>query len=225
MRKFVVFLILLGVLLAVLDRVAVAGVEREVARQVAAKYDLSPPPTVEVEGIPFLTQAVSGRYEEIKVRMGRMTTPDGAELSRIDAVLHGVSAPLMDLIQDSATADIRADKVTGTIVISKKTLDARVPQGLRLSGDGDDALNVSGTLSVAGISVPVNARMKIEVVTGGVRLTPSDVNGIKIPDATRALGFTVPVKDLPLNLKIQSVRTTPEGLAVEGLARDVPLRG
>ncbi|MEU9890908.1 DUF2993 domain-containing protein [Sphaerisporangium sp. NPDC051017] len=224
MRKLVVFLVLLGILLAVLDRVAVAGVEKEVARQVAARYDLSSPPTVTVEGIPFLTQAVSGRYEEIQVHIGKMTTPDGVKLSRIDAVLHGVNAPLMDLIQNSATADIRADKVTGTIVISRETLDARVPRGLKLHGNGDNSLTVSGNVTVAGISVPVSARLKIQIVPGGVRLTPSDVNGIQVPDAAKVLGFTVPIKDLPLNLHIQSVRTTAEGLQVQGLGRDVPLR-
>ncbi|RCG31735.1 DUF2993 domain-containing protein [Sphaerisporangium album] len=224
MRKLIVFLVLLGILLAVLDRVAVAGVEKEVARQIAARYDLSSPPTVKVEGIPFLTQAVSGRYEEIRVHIGEMTTSDGAKLSRIDAVLHGVNAPLMDLIQNSATADVRADKVTGTIVISRETLDARAPRGLKLHGNGDNSLTVTGNLTVAGLSVPVSARMKIQIVPGGVRLTPSDVNGVRVPDAAKTLGFTVPIKDLPLNLRIQSVRTTSEGLVVQGLGRDVPLR-
>ncbi|MEU8265522.1 DUF2993 domain-containing protein [Sphaerisporangium sp. NPDC049002] len=225
MRKLIVFLILLGVLLVVVDRVAVAGVQSEVSRQVAAQYDLDTPPKVEVRGIPFLTQAISGRYEEISVAMGPMTTPDGAKISRIDAVLHGVNAPLMDLIQNAATADIRAERVTGTVVISRQTLDARAPRGLKVQGNGDDTLNVTGKLTVAGITIPVTAKMKIEVVKGGVRLTPENVNGIQVPNASRALSFTVPIKDLPLNLKIEKVRTTPEGLAVDGTATDVPLRG
>jgi hypothetical protein len=224
MRKLIVFLILLGVLLVVLDRVAVAGVQSEVARQVAAKYDLSTPPTVEVRGIPFLTQAVAGRYEEIRVSMGSMTTPDGAQISRIDAVLHGVNAPLMDLIQNTSKASITADSVTGTVVISRKTLDSRAPRGLHVQGNGDDTLQVTGKLTVAGIEIPVTAKMKIEVVQGGVRLTPENVNGIQVPNASRLLSFNVPIKDLPLNLKIEKVRTTSEGLAVDGSATDVPLR-
>ncbi|MFC4530205.1 DUF2993 domain-containing protein [Sphaerisporangium dianthi] len=225
MRKLIVFLILLGVLLAVLDRVAVAGVESEVARQVAAQYDLARPPAVKVKGIPFLTQAVAGRYEEVTVSIGKMTLPDGAQISRIDAVLHGVRAPLMDLIQNTAAASVTADKVTGTVVIARQTLDARAPRGLRVSGNGDDSLQVTGKITVAGIVIPVTAKMKIEVVQGGVRLTPENVNGIQVPNATRLLSFTVPIKNLPLNLKIEKVRSTPEGLAVEGTATDVPLRG
>ncbi|MET8161761.1 DUF2993 domain-containing protein [Sphaerisporangium sp. NPDC005289] len=225
MRKLIVFLIFLGVLLAVLDRVAVAGVESEVARQVAAKYDLAQPPAVKVNGIPFLTQAVAGRYEEVTVSIGKMTLPDGARIARIDAVLHDVRAPLMDLIQNSATASVTADKVTGTVVIARQTLDERAPRGLRVAGNGDDSLQVTGKVTVAGIAIPVTAKMKIEVVQGGVRLTPENVNGIQVPNASRLLSFTVPVKNLPLNLKIEKVRSTPEGLAVEGTATDVPLRG
>ncbi|MEO3808085.1 DUF2993 domain-containing protein [Sphaerisporangium sp. B11E5] len=224
MRKFLIFLILLGVVLAVLDRVAVAGVEREIARQVAAKYDLSDEPEVEVRGIPFLTQAVAGRYEEIGVKIGGLSTPDGARISRIDAVLYGVRAPLMDLIQSPATADIRADRVTGIVVISKETLDSRAPRGLKVTGGGDDSLNVTGKIVVAGVEFPVNAKMKIQVVPGGIRLTPESVNGAKVPDAARLLSFNVPIKDLPLSLEIESVRSTSEGLAVEGTATDVPLR-
>ncbi|GAA3843087.1 DUF2993 domain-containing protein [Sphaerisporangium flaviroseum] len=224
MRKLIVFLILLGILLAVVDRVAVAGVQREVARQVAAQYDLSTPPTVEVRGIPFLTQAISGHYERIDVGIGAWTTPDGAKISRIDAVLHGVNAPLMDLIQNTAKADIRAERVTGTVVISRATLDARAPSGLRVEGNGDDTLNVTGKITVAGIAIPVTAKMKIAVVPGGIRLTPESVNGIQVPNASQALSFSVPIKDLPLNLKIEKVRTIAEGLAVDGSATNVPLR-
>ncbi|GGK94795.1 hypothetical protein Sme01_57510 [Sphaerisporangium melleum] len=224
MRKLFVSLILLGVLLAVLDRVAVAGVQREVARQVAARYDLATPPAVEVHGIPFLTQAIAGRYEEVTVSIGRISVPGGAHVERVDAVLRGVRAPLMDLIQNSATADVRADEVTGTVVISRQTLEARAPRGLRVRGNGDDTLQVTGDVTVAGVTIPVTAKMKIEVIKGGIRLTPENVNGIQVPNATRLLSFTVPVKELPLNLKIERVRSIPEGLAVEGRATDVPLR-
>ncbi|GII79671.1 hypothetical protein Sru01_46530 [Sphaerisporangium rufum] len=225
MRKLLVFLVLLGVLLAVLDRVAVAGVEREIARQVAAQYDLPAQPKVEVHGIPFLTQAVAGRYEKITLSMGGMTTPDGAKVAKVDAVLRGVRAPLADLVQNAAGADIRADDVEGTVVISRETLSARAPRGLKIEGGGDDSLQVTGELTVAGITVPVTAKMKVQVVRGGVRLSPESVNGIQVPNASRLLSFDVPIGDLPLNLEIKRVRSVPEGLAVDAVASDVPLRG
>ncbi|MEZ0073041.1 DUF2993 domain-containing protein [Planotetraspora sp. GP83] len=226
MRKLVVFLILLAILLVVVDRVAVVGVQREIARQIEAKYDLAEPPTVRIEGIPFLTQAISGRYEEIAIGMGPMTR-EGVKLSKIDATLYGVSAPLADLLKNAEKTRIRAERVTGTIVISRETLSARAPHGIRVEGDGGDTLKVSGNLTVLGRTVPVTADMKLEVVQGGVRLTPASVKiagGISVPSPERLITFTVPVKNLPLNLKITSVKSTPQGLAVEGTATDVPLR-
>lgn len=123
MRKLVVAVALLAILLVVLDRVAVVGVQREIARQIEAKYDLAQTPSVQVKGIPFLTQAISGRYEEISIGIGKVER-EGVQLERIDATLYGVTAPLSDLIQNAAATEIRADRVTGTVVISRQTLSA-----------------------------------------------------------------------------------------------------
>ncbi|MFF3663968.1 LmeA family phospholipid-binding protein [Microtetraspora malaysiensis] len=225
MRKLVVFLILLVVALAILDRVAVAGAQREIARQIEAKYDLSSTPTVHIEGIPFLTQAVAGNYQEITIATGPLTR-EGITISKIDATLFGVSAPLADLIQDASKADLRAERVAGTIVISRKTLEERAPRGVKIEGGGDDKLRVSGKITVLGRDIPITADLKIDAVKGGIRLIPANVEiagGISVPNVERLVGFTVPVKNLPLNLKVTKVRSVSEGLAVEGSATNVPL--
>jgi len=226
MRKLVVFLIMLAVLLVVLDRVAVVGVQREIASQIEVKYKLADTPSVEIKGIPFLTQAVNGRYEEIVVGMGPLSQ-DGVRLERIDATLIGVTAPLAQLIQNAEKADIRAERVTGTVVISLQSLSAHAPRGIKVEGADGDALRISGNLNVLGQNMPVTADMKIDVVSTGIRLTPTNVkfpNGFTMPNAARLISFTFPVKNLPLNLKITKVETTATGLAVQGTAEDVPLQ-
>ncbi|MBO3747319.1 DUF2993 domain-containing protein [Streptosporangiaceae bacterium NEAU-GS5] len=227
MRKLLVFLIVVAVLLVVVDRVAVVGVQREIASQIEAKYNLAATPTVEIKGIPFLTQAFQGRYEEIAIGMGAVTQ-NGVRLERVDATLFGVSAPLMQLIQDAEKADIRAERVTGTVVISIASLSARAPRGIKVAGTNNGTVRISGNLSVLGQSVPVTADMKIDVVSAGIRLTPTKVefaNGASLANAARLVSFTYPVKNLPLNLKITKVTTTSNGLAVQGTATDVPLKG
>ena len=99
MRKLVVSLIILAILIVVVDRVAVIGVQREIANQIESKYDLAGTPAVQIKGLPFLTQAISGRYEEIAIEMGPLTR-EGARLEGIDATLYGVHAPLGDMIQN-----------------------------------------------------------------------------------------------------------------------------
>ncbi|WP_182874165.1 DUF2993 domain-containing protein [Microbispora sp. H10670] len=226
MRKLVVAVVMLAILLVVLDRVAVVGVQREIARQIEAQYDLAQPPSVQVKGLPFLTQAFSGRYEEIAIGIGEVER-EGVQLERIDATLYGVTAPLADLIQNAAAAKIGADRVVGTVVISRQTLSAHAPKGIKVEGTGDDKLRVSGNVTVLGNQVPVTADMKIEMIKDGIRLTPASVRlagAIPVPNPERLISFTVPVKNLPLNLRITRVTSTSEGLAVQGTASDVSFK-
>ncbi|SDG47969.1 Protein of unknown function [Sinosporangium album] len=227
MRKLIVSLILLAVVLAVVDRVAVSGAQSEIARQVAAAYDLGSEPEVTIQGIPFLTQAVSGRYEEITLKTGPMTQR-GVRLSGVEATLYGVKAPLLALIQNIGGNEIRAERVVGSVIVPHETLKSRAPEGIELKSEGD-RLSATGDVTVAGVRVPVKAFMKFDVVKGGVRLTPENVTlagGVPVPEnLTRSLTYTVPVRNLPLGLKLTDVRAADGGLRVSGEAEDVPLRG
>ncbi|GAA0985192.1 DUF2993 domain-containing protein [Acrocarpospora macrocephala] len=226
MRKILVSVLLLAIVLVVLDRVAVVGVQREVARQIEAAYDLSATPTVTVNGIPFLTQAIAGRYEEVTIEMGDITQ-EGVSLSSVNATLYGVQAPLMDLIQNAESVDLRAERVTGSVVVSYKTLDARAPRGIKVNGGNNNTVQISGNLTVLGQTVPVTADMKVALVKDAIRVTPESVKiagGVPVPNAERLVSFTIPIKDLPLNLKLTKVSPTEAGLLLQGTASDVPLR-
>lgn len=226
MRKLIGFLLLLLVLVVILDRVAVTGVQREIATQATAKYDLSTPPEVTIEGVPFLTQAIAGRYEEVRVAAGAMTI-SGIRLSSVDFTLHGVTAPLEDLVLRPQQVDMRAERVEGTVVVPVETLNQRAPQGIKVSVVGDE-LNVSGEITVLGQKVPVKAALKVDIVEGGLRLVPGKVTlggGIPVPDPERFINYRIPIGKLPYNLKLTEVKAVPEGLRISGEAADVPLRG
>ncbi|GAA2995986.1 DUF2993 domain-containing protein [Streptosporangium longisporum] len=226
MRKLIAFLVLLLVLVAVLDRVAVTGVQREIARQATAKYDLSAPPEVTIEGIPFLTQAIAGRYERVDVAAGAMTI-SGVALSSVDFTLHGVTAPLEGLIMRPQQVDMRAERVEGAVVVPVRALNQRAPRGVKISVAGD-ALLIKGEITVLGQKVPAEATMKVEIVQGGLQLLAEKVTlggGIAVPDPQRFLDYRIPLGKLPYNLKLTDVRVVPEGLRISGTASDVPLRG
>lgn len=226
MRKLIAFLVLLLVLVAVLDRVAVAGVQREIAAQAAAKYDLAVPPEVTIEGIPFLTQAIAGRYERVDVAAGRMTVA-GVALSRVDFTLYGVTARLEDLVLNPQRVDMRAERVEGAVVVPVATLNQRAPRGIKVSVAGG-ALTVKGEITVLGRQVPAEATMKVDVTEGGLQLVPEKVTlggGIAVPEPERFLSYRVPIGKLPYNLKLTDVQAVPEGLRISGTASNVPLRG
>ncbi|WP_433540916.1 LmeA family phospholipid-binding protein [Streptosporangium sandarakinum] len=226
MRKLVAFLIVLLVLVGVLDRVAAAGVEREIATRATAEYDLASPPEVDIKGIPFLTQAISGRYDEVRGATGALEV-SGIRLAGVDFTLYGVTAPLRDLVLDGGKAKVRADRVAGTAVVSLDTLNRRAPQGFKVAVDGD-ALKVDGELTVLGRKVAAEARMRIGVEGDGLRIVPEKVTlagGIPVPNAEKAISYRIPLRNLPFNLKVTGVNVVPEGLRISGEATDVPLQG
>ncbi|MFF5211676.1 DUF2993 domain-containing protein [Streptosporangium sp. NPDC000396] len=226
MRKLAAFLILLLVLVAILDRVAVSGVEKEIAMRATAKYDLATTPEVTIPGIPFLTQAVAGRYDEVKVAAGPMTVA-GVRLSGVNFTLYGVTASLEDMVLHADRVNIRAERVAGTVVVPLETLNQKAPPGIKLAVDGDD-LNVDGEITVLGRKVPAKAKMKIELVEDQVRFVPEDITlggGISVPRPERFISYRIPMKNLPFNLKVTDVKTVPDGVQISGEATDVPLRG
>jgi hypothetical protein len=224
MRKLVGFLIVLLVLGVILDRVAVVGVQREIATRAMAKYDLDTPPEVTIAGIPFLTQAIAGRYDEVKVAAGKLTLA-GVTLSRVDFTLYGVTAPLEDLVLRADQVDMRAERVAGVVVVPVTTLNQKAPQGIKVAVDGD-GLNVSGEITFLNQKVPAKATMKIELVEGGVQFVAQKVTlgeGISVPQPERFITYKIPIKDLPFDLKVTGVKVVPEGLQIAGEAADVPL--
>lgn len=225
MRRLVAFLIVLLVLLAIVDRVAVTGAQREIAKRITAEYDLDTPPEVSILGIPFLTQAIAGRYEEVKVAAGPMSLA-GVRMSAVDFTLHGVTAPLQDLVFHAERVSMRAERVAGTVVVPLETLNQKAPPGVKVAVAGD-ALAVSGEITVLGRKVPVKADLKVDVSDDEIRFVPGKVTlggGIPVPQPERFLGYRLPIGNLPFNLKVTGVKTVPEGISVSGEATNVPLR-
>ncbi|NUP01935.1 MAG: DUF2993 domain-containing protein [Nonomuraea sp.] len=221
MRKLIVFLIVLIVLLVALDRVAVAGVERDLANRIAAASDLSGPPTVTIEGIPFLTQAVSGHYPEVRFDLGTLTY-GGVPVKNLRGAAYDVTAPLSDVLQNRA--DIRARRVTVSGTLTRATIDKYAPEGVKISGNGR-RLVASGEVTVGANKVKFDAELRVEVADGGIRLQAEKIQGV--PDQlAHFVTYTIPFKGkLPFDVKITGVRSVAEGLEFSAEATDVPIRG
>lgn len=221
MRKLAVFLILLIVLVAVLDRVAVAGVQRDLATRIAASADLDGTPTVEIEGIPFLTQAISGHYPEVRFDLGTLRY-GGVPIQDLRGAAYDVTAPLSDVLQNRP--DIRAGRVTVQGLLTSATVDRFAPEGVKISGNGE-RLVASGELAVGAQKVRFTAQMRVRVTDGGIRLQAEKIEGVP-SQLARFVGYTIPFQgDLPFDVKVTGVRSVPGGLQVSAEATNVPLRG
>jgi len=221
MRKLLLFLILLIILLAVTDRVAVAGVERDLANRIAAATDVSGTPEVEIIGVPFLTQAVSGHYPEVRFDIGTLRY-GGVPIEDLKGAAYDVTAPLADLLQNRA--DIRAGRIAVSGTLTNATIDRFAPQGVKIRGKGDRFV-ASGELVVRAQKVEFTAEMKAELTDDGIRLQAEKIEGVPAALA-RFVNYTIPFKGkLPFDVKVTEVRSVPGGLQISAEASDVPLRG
>lgn len=221
MRKLLVFLIVLIVLLAVVDRVAVAGVQRDLSNRISAAADLSGTPTVTIEGIPFLTQAVAGRYPEVRFNLGTLNLT-GVPIKNLNGVAYNVTAPLTDVIQN--TADIRAERLIVKGTVSSETIDRFAPKGMKITANGR-GLVATGEITVGPQKVKFTAEMAVEVDDNGLRLVATKIENV--PDAlARLVTYTIPMKGkMPFNAKVTRVKPVAEGLEFTAEGSDVPLNG
>jgi DUF2993 family protein len=223
MRRFLVLCLVLVILLVAADRISVYVAQRKVASRVASAYRLSATPAVTIRGFPFLTQVLAGRYAQVDVALDSVTA-DGVQVRDLRARFTGVHAPLVSVLGNGA-GTVTADEATATALIPFASVQRRLPQGITLAADGGE-LRLSGRLGYQGLQVPVSAAVSLRVTPAAIEVSPRDITiGGTLPVPAGPLGsrlaIAVPVRDLPMHLKVTSVRVTREGFQVYASARGV----
>lgn len=215
MRRLLVGLAVLLGLLLVADRVGASLAGRAVAAQVQSAAGLTRQPQVAVEGFPFLTQAVAGRYDAVSVVA--LDVPAGElTLARLDATLTGVRVPLSQALSGSVTG-VPVSGVTARALVGYDELARRSgDRGLTVVPAGD-RLRVTGSIVVLGRTVTATALSRVEVVDGGLLVT---AESIEVGDAGSLSGLgdrldlRIPVAGLPYGLQVTGVEVQPDGLSV-----------
>ncbi|MEO3875639.1 DUF2993 domain-containing protein [Nonomuraea sp. B12E4] len=221
MRKLILFLIVLAVLLIAVDRVAVAGVERDLANRIAAATDIDGTPTVTIEGIPFLTQAVSGHYPEVRFNLGTFTMAS-VPIKNLRGAAYDVTAPLADVLQNRA--NVQAGRVTVSGTLTRATIDRFAPQGVKIGGNGR-RLVASGEVMVGVQKVKFDAEMRVVVADGSIRLQAEKIEGVPAQLA-QFVNYTIPFRGkLPFDVRVTGVESVADGLEFTAEASDVPIRG
>jgi hypothetical protein len=237
---FIVLLIIIGIILAVVDRIGASYAERvisdRVAEQVANQDATSEKPDVTVEGVPFLTQVVKGEYQEIKIELRNFSGPAGnnqtIKMPLLDVRAKDVRAPLDTL--RTRQGEIIATTVTGTGTVDYATLaELTNREGVKL-GEKDGKLAVTAPLTILNQTVTVNGTANLTVAEGNViRIQFDEVQAEGLPDIpfvgnalndyAKQISVDVEVPALPMKLVVQKVEPTPAGLVVTAGADEVPL--
>jgi hypothetical protein len=235
----IVLLIIIVGALAVLDRLGASYAERvisdRVAEQVANQKATSEKPDVTIEGVPFLTQVVKGRYQEIKIELrdfsGPVANGKTVRMPLLDIRAKDVRAPLETL--RTGNGDIVATTVTGTGTVDYATVEQLVDKpGLKLA-EKDGKLVVTAPLTVLNQQVTIQGTADVTVQKNVVSLRFEQVTANGVPDVpfvqnllnnyAKQISIDLRLPQLPLKLELQKVEPTPAGLEVTAAANEVPL--
>ena len=194
-RKLIIAVLVIVALAVAADFGAAAAAEYTVAKQLRQQLNLASDPSVQINGFPFLTQAVAGHYTSIDVQASGVSADPLHDLD-VEATLHDVDAPLAELISGDLHS-VRVAKVDGRVRIKDTDLgraigieDLRIqqpsdqevkellPPGTPTSNSprGNRApIKMVATTDLAGQRTEVVAFGVIELTHGFVRITASDV--------------------------------------------------
>ncbi len=206
-RRWLYLIIALVVVLALLviaDRAAAAYAENKMATQIQ-KQGFRSKPNVSIEGFPFLTQVIGHDLHNVTISSAGVNEGP-VDITNINADLQGVHL-------NSSFSGGTIDHVSGTALITFGDL-------LGASGDGPSVT----VTAVHGDEVTFN--VDLDVISGSATARVTQVGNNKIhvqvisADGlpTSLLGsladFTVTVPTLPLNMTVQSVKVSAQGVLI-----------
>jgi hypothetical protein len=212
MRRLAILLVVVLGLLVVVDRVADAAAQRDVAARIKASEHLSSRPEVDIHGFPFLTQMVSGRYDDVDVTI-RGLHAGPLPITSLTARLSGAKVPFGAVLRQSVGA-IPTDRTSATLLLSFADLNRFVSTDhVRFSAGSGGRLHVAATVDVAGAGVSAGA--DVPVVVSGSELTVDVMGGVQV---------TIPLPGLPFHMHLRDAKATNAGIVVAGSVDDLVLR-
>ncbi|MDP5181339.1 DUF2993 domain-containing protein [Blastococcus sp. BMG 814] len=226
MKVVAVVLLLLVAAGIVLDRVAESIAEGQVAEQLASQGALAGTPEVEIRGFPFLTQAVAGRYEEVRISLtaDELGQPEG---TRADVTLRGVHLPL-SAVRAGTVEEVPVERIDATATLSYELLAGELGGDTTLEREGE-GLRITRTVEALGRTLPLTAAGTVsldgdELVIDVDRASGVgvDVPRVLVDRVTDLLDLRYPV-DLPYGLRLTDVTPREDGVAVRAVAEDAVL--
>jgi hypothetical protein len=224
----ITIVVLLGLAVAA-DRIAVGVAEDKVAEQLAAKGGLAGTPSVDIGGFPFLTQAVAGDYEDVRIALtaADLGQPEG---TTADVALHGVHVPLKSVLSGSVS-EVPVDRLDGTATLSYALLSAQLGGDTTVRREGD-GLRITKTVEIAGLTLPLTAAGTVSL--NGNQLVVDvqeasgagvDVPGSLVDRVSDLLDIRYDIPALPFGLRLTGVRPGDDGVVVTVEGDDTVLRG
>jgi hypothetical protein len=234
LSRLLLLLVVLGVLAVGADRAAALLAARGVAQVVQQTQRIPTAPSVTFRGIPFLTQAVTGRYRSVDVSMRDVPGENKLVIERLDTSLYGVHAPLQQVLQGGLTT-LPVDHADAAAHVTFAALEASA--NARLSGQGARIILRRAASDKVGVTASVNTPLGAFTVSGQARLSasrgrilvtllPETLTGIPqvLRDvAVQQIDLSVLAPALPFHLAIRSVTVDGSGLQLSATGSNITL--
>jgi hypothetical protein len=228
-KGVLVTLVSLAVCAVAADRISLVLSERAVATQLQASGGLSTRPDVSIRGMPFLTQAFAGKYDDVEVSAAEVTA-GGGRLSRLDVTLRGVKVPLSDALSGSVSS-VPVDALRATVLLSYADMGQQLRDRRLTVAPAGEQLRVSGSVQVLGRTVTASAISTVRLSGSSVVVTAKRFevgHSVASRAVTMALGnrfdFVIRVGQLPYGLTMSSLQVRPEGVVATADASHTVLR-
>ena len=240
LRILLIFVVILGGLFVIADRVAVGFAEDEAADRLKTTENLSATPDVSIKGFPFLTQVVGGTLDDVEVGIKDYeATAEGGTI-RIDDLQANMKGVEFSGDYSSATAA----SATGTASITyaellktAKSEQTQVAPGVTarvvgLSDGGNGKIKVSVEATVLGTKLPQPVSVLSSVTAEGdtVRVhadkLPSFGGADVAENRVRTItDFEQKIDGLPGGISLEKVQAAEDGVDVTVTGKDVRLAG
>ncbi|MFI7383549.1 DUF2993 domain-containing protein [Streptomyces sp. NPDC049813] len=239
LRILLIFVVIVGGLFVIADRVAVNFAENKAADKLRTSEGLTDTPDVSIEGFPFLTQVAAGSLDDVRIGIKDYDAKSGGESIRIadlDAEMHGVKF-------DSSYSSATAETATGTARISyaellkavKKQDAAQVAPGVTaridgLSYGGGDKVKVAVTVNTPVGTLHPTVLSSIKVTDGKVSARADSLpkaGALELAESRiRAVtDFQQAIDDLPAGIELDKVAPVTDGVEITVKGSNLDLVG
>jgi hypothetical protein len=224
-------LIFLVALVVAADRVGALVGAHVLAGKLQDYEHLDNRPSVSIGGVPFLTQAFGGKYDDVKVTASGVRVAGDVPVTTLTAHLHGVHLPLSKVIGGSVSR-VPVDRIDGTVFVSftdaNTYLTHHSPAGqlVRLALGPGGALAVLDRMTTAGRRVDLRGAASITQAGNVLTLNVNKLSGAANRVTSAVLGrlsVVLPLRALPFRLELTSVTATSTGITAVGAVREVVL--
>lgn len=225
-RIVLIVVVILGGLFVLADRITVSVAQKKAAERAQITEGLAHKPKISIEGFPFLTQAVTGKLDEVKVSADDIAAGEGGQTLRIDsfhADLHGVK--LSDGYRHAV-----ADSADGLAFLTYTDLTKAAPKGISVAyagppKNGAALVKLTGTFMGAHLSVLSEVSVRDDdTIALKAQSLPKAFTELGLEKQVRQqIDFSRPLTHLPAGIALTSVTSTPEGISVAAGGKHVVL--